>query len=251
MHVREQSPSTPHFLISRLLNNMANCYRKMGNFAEAHKLLDRAIELAKVDRQEGVSSLASAYETRGSILKDEGRDAEAVEMFQRSHAERKRIPSPSFESIVENLEEEIAALKRLGRVEVILAEDRLASVNAARDEVAQVDRDLSSLIYQAKGSVLVEIGYGSRPGNWYGRQDSAKLAVDLMDAAESQNAGFCSGSVTIPESTTLILYGEDAEALFRAIQPILISEQICEGATITIRQGKEIRELIVPGRRVM
>jgi hypothetical protein len=68
-----------------------------------------------------------------------------------------------------------------------------------------------------------------------------------MDAAESRNAGFCAGTVTIPESTTLMLYGEDAEALFQAIQPILASERICEGAFVTIRQGKEVREVILPG----
>jgi tetratricopeptide (TPR) repeat protein len=221
----------------------------MGDFAEAHRLLDRAIKLLELNGQEGASTLASAYGTRGLIFKDEGRDAEAVEMFQRSYAERKNTPSPSFESIVENLEEEIAALKRLGRVEeVILAGDRLASVNAARNEVAQVDRDLSSLVSRAKGSVLVEIGYGSRPGTRYGKEDSASLTINLMQAAESQNVGFYGSSVTIPESTTLMFYCEDAEALFRAMQPILVSERICEGASVTIRQGKEVREVILSGR---
>jgi hypothetical protein len=147
------------------------------------------------------------------------------------------------------LEEEIAALKRLGRPEeVMLAEDRLASVNTARNEIAYVDRDLSFLISQAGGSVFIEVGYGSRPGNQYGKKDSAKLAVDLMDELHSQNVGFCGGSVTIPESTTLMFYGEDADALFQVLEPILARERICQGASVTIRQGKEVREVILPGR---
>jgi tetratricopeptide (TPR) repeat protein len=249
LHIREQTPSTPLVSIGRLLNNMASCYRRMGDFAEAHRLLDRAIKLLELDKLDGASVLASARGTRGLVLKDEGRDAEAVESFQLSYAERKSAPGPDFESMAEDLEEEIAALRRLGRLEeAVLAEDRLASVNAERNAIPHVDRDLSSRVSQAKGSVLVEIGYGGRPGNRYGKKDLEKLAVDFTDAAESRNAGFCAGTVTIPESTTLMLYGEDAEALFQAIQPILARERICEGASVTIRQEMEVREVILPGR---
>lgn len=248
LHVREQFPATPLASIGSLLNNMANCHRRMGNFAEAHTLLDRAIQLLERDKQEGASGLPSAYGTRGLILKDELRDAEAVELFQRSYAERKNTPSPNLESIVENLEEEIAALKRLNRLEeAILAEDRMTLVRAAMNEIPHQDRDFSTPISQAEGAVLVEIGYGSRPGNRYGKQDLNKLAFDLMDAAENQSAGFCGGSVTIPESTTLMFYGEDAEALFRVMEPILVGERICEGASVKIRQGREVREVILPG----
>jgi tetratricopeptide (TPR) repeat protein len=248
LHIREQVPSTPLASIGKLLNNMSNCYRRMGNFADAHKLLDRAIKLLEMDKLEGAASLASAYGTRGLILKDEGRDAEAVEMFQRSYAERKNTPSPDFDSIVENLEDKIAALKRLGRLEeAALAENRLTSVNAERNEIRHQDRDLSSLISQAKGAVFIEIGYGSRPGNRYSKQDLNKLVYALIDAVESQNAGLGGGSVTIPESTTFMFYSDDAEALYQAIQPILAKERICEGAIVTIRQGKEVRTVILPG----
>jgi tetratricopeptide (TPR) repeat protein len=248
LHIREQTPSTPLASIAKLLNNMAGCYRRMGDFAEVHRLLDRAIKLLDLDKLDGTSVLASAYGTRGLVLKDEGRDAEAVEDFQLSYAERKKIPSPNLDSMVENLEEEIAALKRLGRLEeAVLAEDRLASVNAERNQIPYVDRDLSSRISQAKGSILVEVSYGSRPGNRYRKQDLEELAVELTDEARSQSAGFCAGTVTTPESTILMLYGEDAEVLFQAIQPILAKERICEGALVTIRQGKEIREVILPG----
>ncbi len=160
--------------------------------------------------------MASAYGTRGLVLRDQGRDEEAVEFFKRSYAERTNTPSPNLESMKENLEEEIAALKRLGRREdAVVAEGRLAQVSAQRSEIPNVDVGLSSHVSQAKGSVLVEIPFGSRPGNRYSIKDTAKLAVELADAAKSQNAGFCAGTVTIPESTTLMFYGEDAEALYQ------------------------------------
>jgi tetratricopeptide (TPR) repeat protein len=248
LRVREQFPATPAASIGLLLNNIANCLRRTGDFEEAHMRLDQSIEVLKLDKLDGVHSLAFAYGTRGQILMNQGRDKEALEWFRRSYAERMNAPSPNFESMVEILEDEIASLKRLAWLEeVALAEDRLASVNFARNKIPLVDRDLSSLISQAKGSVLVEISYGNRPGNRYGRQDLARLVADLADVVKSHNVGVCGGTATIPESTTLMFYGEDAEALFLVLQPILVKERICEGASIMIRQDKEVRKLILPG----
>ncbi len=249
LNVRERIPSTPLARIGSLLNNIANCHRRMGNYIKAHELLDRSIQLLKLESQAGVSGLASAYGTRGLVLRDQGRDEEAVEFFKRSYAERTNTPSPNLESMKENLEEEIAALKRLGRREdAVVAEGRLAQVSAQRSEIPNVDVGLSSHVSQAKGSVLVEIPFGSRPGNRYSIKDTAKLAVELADAAKSQNAGFCAGTVTIPESTTLMFYGEDAEALYRSMRLTLANEHICENATVTVRQGKDVREIAMSAR---
>jgi tetratricopeptide (TPR) repeat protein len=248
LHIREQFPATPLASMGRLLNNIANSHRRMGNFEKAHKLLDRAIELLMLDKQDGPSVLPSAYGTRGLIFRDAGNDAEAVEWLQRSYAERKNTPSPNFEPMVEDLEAEIAALKRLGRTEeAVLAEERLASVSAAIHEIPGFDRDLSSLVSQARGSVQIELCFGSRPGNRYNSQDSTQLIFKLMEALEGRGVGFCGGRVTIPESTTLMFYGEDAELLFHALEPILLSEPMCKQASLEIRQGKEARVMILPG----
>jgi len=249
LEVRERIPSTPLARIGSLLNNIANCHRRMGNYAKAHELLDRAIQLLKLESQAGVSGLASAYGTRGLVLRDEGRDAEAVELFEQSYAERKISPSPNLESMKEILEEEIAALRRLGREEdALAAEARLAQVEVQRRAIPDVDVDLSSHVAESKGSVLVELAYGSRPGGRYGAKETAKLAAELAAAAKALNAGFCAGTVTIPESTTLMFYGEDAELLYRSIESILANERICEAAAVTVRQGKEAREVALPGR---
>ena len=181
LHIREQNPANARLPAwVGCSEQYGQLHRRTGNFAEAHKLLDRSIKLLEMDKQESAASLASAYGTRGLILKDEKRDAEAVEMFQRSYAEQKNTPSPNFESVVEHLEEEIAALQRLGRVEeVSQAQDRLASVNAERNRIRYKDQDLNSLVSTAQGAVLIEIGSGSRPGNRYNKQDLNKLAYDL------------------------------------------------------------------------
>jgi tetratricopeptide (TPR) repeat protein len=76
LKVRERSTSTSPFRMGGLLNNMANCYRRMGDFAEAHKLADRA---GKLLASEGGSALAAAFGTRGLIYFDAGSYAEAVE----------------------------------------------------------------------------------------------------------------------------------------------------------------------------
>lgn len=133
--VRERSPSVKPSRIGVLLNNMANCHRRMGNYDEAHELANRAIEFLS---QNGDPGPAAAYGTRGLIYLDSGKDEEAVEWLQESYAERKKSSSPNFETIAENLEKEIAALKRLGRVqEAALAEDRLALARAAMKEIPQ------------------------------------------------------------------------------------------------------------------
>lgn len=166
LHTIEQFSSKDTARIGRLLNNMALNYGRMGNFPEAHKLLDRAIELLKLEKHGDASSLAAVYGSRGLVLKDEGRDAEAVEMFQISYAVRKNIPSPDLESMANALAEEIAALKRLGRLEeAVLAEERLALVDAERNEVSHVAHDSSSRITQAAGATLIGAGGGAVDAN--------------------------------------------------------------------------------------
>jgi tetratricopeptide (TPR) repeat protein len=114
LQVREQSRGTPPARMGVLLNNMANCYRRMGKFPEAFRFVDRAIAILK---PEGGAWLAAAYGTRGLIFRDAGENAEAVEWLREAGAEHERMPSPNLETISEDLENQIAALQRLGRLE--------------------------------------------------------------------------------------------------------------------------------------
>ena len=200
-------------------------------------------------RQSGGSVLAAAYGTRGLIFRDKGRDAEAVEWLQKAYAEHETLPNPVLDAVAEDLESEIAALKRLGRLEdTRLAEERLDSVRNTMKEVPHTDRDLNAVGAPTEGAVFVEIDLGSWAESSHTVRGAAKLVNRISEAIESENVGVYAGSATIPESTTLIFYGEDAEALFRVLEPKLVSEPRCAGARVTIRQSGEHREVVLPGR---
>lgn len=244
LRVRQQSPATPPERIGSLLNNMANCYRRMGNFTEALRLVDRAIAVLKP--QDG-SVFASAYGTRGQILDDARRDAEAVEWLQKSYAERQKTSSPDLELVIENLEREIACLGRLGRVkDAVAAEARLAAAKAAIKEARGSSVDLSKLTAEAKGAVLVELAIGSRLGSRYGIRDAEIIAEQISAILEGDGIGGYGGRAIIPETTTLIFYGSDAEAMFSAMERFLLDHLICEGAVVGIRQGGKLREVVIP-----
>ena len=244
LRVRESVATTPPDRLGSVLNNIANCYRRMGRFAEAHASVQRATGILE---PRGGALLASAYGTRGLIFRDEGRDAEAVEWLQKSYRMRETLPSVNLDSAVEDLESEIAALKRLGRTEeAAAAEERLARVHATRNAIRPVDRDLAGLGSPAEGAVLVEIDCGIRAG-MERNQDAKRLVYDLKAIVEREGVGYAGGLVSIPENTTLMLYGSDAEALYNSIEPMLNSAPVCRGATITIRQGSTHRQVMIPG----
>jgi tetratricopeptide (TPR) repeat protein len=219
----------------------------MAKFPEAHEAIARAIELLKKERGSG---LASAYGTTGLVYKDEGRDAEAVEWLQRAYAEHQKVPSPKLDSMAEDLDNEIAALTRLGRTEdAALAEKRLEAVRDSMNAISMLGHDLNSLdIGATQSALLLEVNFESRPDIAERKRVCADLANRLANEIEEKNIGFLGGSATIPESTTFIFYGSDAELIFRTLEPNLRSESLCSGARITIRQQDRHREVILPMR---
>jgi hypothetical protein len=181
------------------------------------------------------------------IFRDWGRDEDAVKWFRKSSAEHQRQPSPNLETLSEELENEAAALERLDRRdEASSARDRLKSVRATMTGIGPLDLEFGDLKRPAGAAVLVELDFGTRPGSMYGKSDAARLELRLSDVLESQGVGYCGGRVWIPESTTLLLYGADAEAMFHAVQPLLLEEPMCAGARVTVRQGDQHREVLLP-----
>jgi tetratricopeptide (TPR) repeat protein len=244
--IREQSPGIPTPAIAITLNNIANCYRRMGRFAEAFTAVSRAIDLLQ-DR--GGAELASAYGTRGLIFLDQGQDSEAVEWLRRAYEHHQTLPSPNLDNIAEDLSREIAAVQRLGRADELKdAEARLASVHTAMKAIPKVSRDLSALDAPLQCAVFVELKVGIRERSLDGQRDDVQLGKRLTEVLEAKNVGWYAGQLTIPESTTMIFYGSDSEALFQALEPTLRSEQICAGARITIRQRDGQREIVFPSR---
>jgi hypothetical protein len=49
-----------------------------------------------------------------------------------------------------------------------------------------------------------------------------------------------------PESITLILYGENAQAMFDAMEQYLSDHLIFAGAVVSIRQGKNVTQVVIP-----
>ncbi len=244
IRVRESIPATPPDRLGSVLNNIANCYRRMGRFPEAHASVDRAIAMME---SRGGSILAAAYGTRGLIFRDEGRDADAVEWLQKSYQVREALPSQNLDSAAEDLDSEIAALKRLGRMdEAAAAEARLSRVQAARNAIVPVDRDLQGLGVPAEGAVLIEFTFGSRAGADANR-GATHVMHELSEVMQRERAGYIGGLVSIPENTTLMLYGTDGESLYRVVAPVLAQQPACRGAMITIRQGSRHRQVMVPG----
>jgi tetratricopeptide (TPR) repeat protein len=244
LRVREQSPNMPRARIGTVLNNIAGCYRRMGEFAKALASVDRAIEVLKI---EGGAVLAAAYGTRGLIFRDEGRYEEAVEWLRKAYVEHQKLPSPNLTTVAEDLENEIAALRRLGRPEQqARVEGQLEAVRTMMKAIPQSDHASISLEAPTQGAVFLELSFGS----WTNgpTSDKGDLIRRLSELVESQDAGLCAGSATIPESTILIFYGANAETLFRVLEPALMGEPLCAGARVTIRQHDQRREVVIPSR---
>jgi tetratricopeptide (TPR) repeat protein len=244
--IREQSPGVPARAIANTQNNIANCYRRMGKFVEAFTAVSRAIDLLQ---DKGGAELASAYGTRGLIFLDQGNDSEAVEWLRRAYEHHQTLQSPNLDTIAADLSREIAALQRLGRADELKdAEARLASVQTAMKAVPKVSRDLSALHAPMQCAVFVELNVGIRGRSLDGKREDVQLGKRLTEVLEASNVGWYAGQLAIPESTTMIFYGPDAETLFRALEPTFTSEPICAGARITIRQRDSQREVIFPTR---
>lgn len=245
LEVREKSPGTSPTQIAMLLNNIANCHRRAGDFEEALRLIDRAIEMLK---SENTPKITSAYGTKGQIFQDAGDDAEAVEWLGKSYAERQKQPSPNYELMIENLGYEITSLKRLGRTEdAVEAEARMALAREAMKAVPGANVDVSTLTAEAAGAVLIELAFGPRPGGRYALRDAEAVLEQIFAILSGVNLADSGRRVITPESVTLIFYGENGQSMFEAVEQFLSDHLIFGGAVVSIRQGKDVRQVVIQG----
>lgn len=244
LRVRERSPGVPADRLGVLHNNIANAHRRMSNFAEAHRAVERAIKLLEPSAG---PSLANAYGTTGLILRDEGRDAEAVEWFRKSSAEHRKRPSPDLATLCEELENEAAALTRLGRSEEAAdVEAGLASVRSQLAAFAAAGAAPEDTANPEAGAVLIELNFGSRKARFRDNPEVAALELSLRAAACEDESGRLNSHVSTPEAITIMFYGDDSEALYRSLEPVLASSPLCAGARIIVRQGTAHREVLLP-----
>ena len=242
LRVREQTPGTPANKIASAHNSLANAYRRMRRFKEAHAATDRCLKLVPA----GDALVASAYGTRGEIYLDAAEYDKAAEWLRKASAARQKQPSPNLRTEAEDLEREITALTHLGRhKEIVEVRERLAQIRAVLNAVPAVEGDLTTRITRAEGSISVELPFGSRGSNAIRPDELQGLKRSLKDVLRGYSAGEYGGDVRIPEVTTLLLYGPDAEALFQLVEPVLSAHPLCAGAVVHIRQGKAHREVVL------
>lgn len=242
LEVRQRSPRTPPVRLASVLNNIANCHRRMGNYTEAHANADRAIQILDTSAPQD-QLLASAYHSRALIFAAEGHDTDALTWFLKADAARQKLPSPSLEDTAVDLTELIAVLDRLDRTpEADTARERLAAVRAAQQSSSAAEVDLGGLSSEDRGAVLLEIDQPASRTPEHANQVVA-FGRRLDDEAKAAGTGFFSGTVTIPEAVTLMFYGPDSEALFRSLEPTLRSEPLSRTARVTLRQGTQLREI--------
>jgi hypothetical protein len=176
-----------------------------------------------------------------------GNDAEAVEWLRRSYAERQKQPSPDYELIVENLGYEIASLKRLERAEdAAEAEASMAMAREAMKAIPSANIDVSTLTAEPAGAVLIELALGPRPGGRYGTRDAEAVLEQIFAILSAAKLGESAGRVVTPESITLIFYGANAQAMFEVMEQFLSDHLIFTGAVVSIRQGKNVRQVVIP-----
>jgi tetratricopeptide (TPR) repeat protein len=241
LHVREKSVDARPSSIALVYNNIANTYRKMGEIDRAFDNVNRAIDsFPSTD-----SDRACAYSTLAMILREAGQDAEAVEWFQKAFAARGEQASSNLESIADDLEGEIALLLKLGRNdEANEAQARLADIHYEMQETPP-SKGVDSTKGLTGGIVIVELGFGRIQQRLSGVETLQPLVAKMSEMVESEKIGELSGNITIPESTTLIFNGPDAEGIFAVLEPLLKSQPIGAGARITIRQGASCRESVI------
>ena len=244
LEVREKTPGTSPIQVAMLVNNIANCHRRSRDFGEALGLIDRAIEMLE---PENTPKIASAYGSKGQILHDAGNDAEAVEWLRRSYAERQKQPCPNYEFIVENVGYEIASLKRMGRIEeAVEAEARMVTAKEAMKAFPSANVDVSTMTAEPAGAVLIELAFGLRAGGRYGTRDAEAVLEQISAILSAAKLGESASRVVTPESITLIFYGEDAQTMYEAMEQFLSDHLIFAGAVVSIRQGKKVRQVVIP-----
>ena len=87
-------------------------------------------------------------------------------------------------------------------------------------------------------AVLIHLNGTDLDQQIYEKYDSSTLEDQLAQAVQTSGLGEFDGNEVGPTTTTLYLYGPDAEKIFSRIEPILRGYPLCERAEVVIRLGK-------------
>ena len=87
-------------------------------------------------------------------------------------------------------------------------------------------------------AVLVYLDGQTLPDEVYAEYDVGGLEDQLRPLLEQTGVGIYDGDEFGPKEVTLFMYGPDAEALFRVIEPCLLAYPLCQNARVLIRPGE-------------
>jgi len=86
-------------------------------------------------------------------------------------------------------------------------------------------------------AVLIHLDGTSLPSEVYDECDLMTLEDQISAVLEPGGLGECDGNQIGPTETILFLYGASADAIFKAIEPILDSYPLCQNARVVLRRG--------------
>jgi len=242
LNIREKLPGTSALAIARCLNNLAGANRRLGRFVEAHAAIDKSIRMIAPSEP----AMAAFYGTRGEIYFDEAELGNALEWTRKAIEARENQTSPDKDALGRNYETEIATLEALGRTEeAARSRARLAELRAAIQSTPEPGMIPSFSPESLGGAVFLELPFGASTSTPKMRESVASLTGTLKAKLREAACGRFGSKVTVPESTTLILHGSDAELIYAAVSPILNAESICAGARVLIQQNGRVREEMV------
>jgi hypothetical protein len=90
---------------------------------------------------------------------------------------------------------------------------------------------------RADQAVLVHLVGPALPDDVRATSDLALLENRLTAAVAESDTGEFDANEVGASGAVLHLYGLDAEALYAAIEPVLLAHALCKGAEVTIRAG--------------
>lgn len=235
---RDADPAATVAQLGNIHNNLASVWRRSGDLARARAEAERALDILK---SAGGVALANAMGTMGEVVRDQGRDEEALDWFRRARAQFERQPSPGVDGLATKLENEAAALEKLGRAdEAAIVKARIAELKAVRAAAPPPLPDMSVTASPPRGgtegAVVVTLDGLGLADEVYRSHDLATLESRLETRLEQEGGGELDGHEHGPETTRIFLYGPDARVLFDIIAPVLRDYPLCQSAHVQLQQ---------------
>lgn len=139
-----------------------------------------------------------------------------------------------------------------------IADILASSSNGDRQQILrEIELGLQEELYEpteehsAEQAVLVRLDGKTLPPEIYEEHDVGGLEDQIRPLLEQTGVGSYDGDEHGPDGVTLFLYGPDAEALFKTIEPLLLAYPLCRNARVEIRPGghrARSREIRLPNR---